>query len=154
MKFSTNEDILAPIDLVFASVSDFDSFERQALRHGAEISRQDNLDAPGVGMCWNGRFTFRGRKRDVTAEVAQYETPQAFTVASESGGLDGIIAVECIALAPHRTRLSVQVELKPRTIPARVVIQSLKLAKTSLNKRFKKRVADMAKNIEDKAVQT
>ena len=41
MKFSTREDIEAPVDHVFAEVSDFAGFERRALRHGADITRLD-----------------------------------------------------------------------------------------------------------------
>ncbi len=35
MKFSTRKDIDAPIDHVFASVSDFQVYERAAMRRGA-----------------------------------------------------------------------------------------------------------------------
>ena len=48
MKFSTREDIEAPIEHVWAQISNFDAFERQALRRGAEIARSDSQGAPGL----------------------------------------------------------------------------------------------------------
>lgn len=151
MKFSTNEDIAAPIDTVFRRVSDFPGFERQAIRAGADIERTDALDTPGVGMGWKGKFSFRGKTRDLSAQVSRFDAPQGFEINSNSSGLDGQVVVECIPLSAQKTRLNVQVEMRPRTIPARVLVQSLKLAKTALTKRFKRRVSDFARSIEDQA---
>ena len=41
MKLSTREDIEAPIGTVFDAVTDFDGFERQLLRRGVDVTRDD-----------------------------------------------------------------------------------------------------------------
>ena len=56
MKFSTKEDIDAPIDAVFEMLCEFDQFERAAMRRGAEVQRVDQLAEPGVGMLWEAAF--------------------------------------------------------------------------------------------------
>ena len=149
MKFSTREDIEAPIDFVFDRVSDFDAYERRALRQGAEVSRRSDGPA-GVGTIWDVAFTFRGRARRMSAELMTLDRPTAMVIQSGSDGLDVRTEVDLIALSQSRTRVMVSFELKAKTLTARLLLQSLKLAKTKLTKRFKARVLDYAEDIEDR----
>jgi|TARA_B110000879_G_C10941741_1_gene420139 hypothetical protein len=65
MKFSTKDDIDAPIDVVFQMLCDFETFERAAMRLGAEVQRTDTKSTPGVGTAWRGTFSMRGKRRQV-----------------------------------------------------------------------------------------
>ncbi|WP_095589477.1 SRPBCC family protein [Actibacterium ureilyticum] len=151
MKFSTREDINLPADAVFSAVSDFHKFERAALRRGAEVARTDNLDQPGVGATWLSQLTYRGRHRDITSELTAFDAPERMVIDIRSRGLRGDFLVQLIPLSPRRTRLMVQLELRPRTLGVRVFLQSLRLAKSSLNKRFKRAVAEFARDLESQA---
>ncbi|KGB81152.1 MAG: SRPBCC family protein [Confluentimicrobium sp.] len=148
MKFSTREDIAAPVAEVFAAVSDFESFERAALRRGAEVSRTDRLSAPGPGMAWDCAFAFRGKGRRLSAELQQYDAPESMVVLWSSSGLVGTLVLDLVQLSPRQTRMMLQLELKPRTIPARLFVQSLRLAKASLTKRFKRGVRRFARDLD------
>ena len=149
MKFSTREDIEAPIAYVFDRVADFPTYERRALRQGAEVScRTDG--AAQVGTVWDVEFTFRGRPRRIVAELTMLEPPAAMAVASTSDGLEIVTEVDLIALSQSRTRVMVTISVKAKTLTARLLMQSLKLAKTKLTKRFKARVLDYAEDIEDR----
>lgn len=150
MKFSTREDIEAPIEDVFASITDFDGFERQALRRGAEVTRRDSLSVPGVGAEWQLRFTFRGKERDVNARMTEFSPPNGFQAKTKSPSLEGLISVELVALSPRRTRLQVSIDVAPTSLTGRLLVQSLKFAKTNVNKRFAKRVWQFAQVIEAK----
>ncbi|MCG6902101.1 MAG: SRPBCC family protein [Rhodobacter sp.] len=150
MRFSTREDIEAPIDHVFGAISDFEGFERQALRRGAEVQRQDTYGKPGVGSQWQLRFPFRGKQRDVEARMTEYDAPNGFRAETESGGIEGKVALDLVALSPRRTRLQVSIDLKPRSLSARLLIQSLKFARSILTKRFSNRIWQMAQDIETK----
>ena len=59
MKFSTRQDIEAPIEFEFSRVTDFESFERQGMRRGVEVSREDPTGSPGMGSKWAIRAKFR-----------------------------------------------------------------------------------------------
>ena len=148
MKLSTREDIAVPIADVFAHISDFGEFERRAMRRGAEISRIDPPAGPGEGSKWEALFTFRGKERKVKAKVDTLAAPETLTVGSKSGGLDGTFEVRLVALSPSKTRMIVGLELKPTNLSARLLVQSLKLAKGTLTDRFSKAVTDFAKSLE------
>ena len=151
MKFSAKEDIEAPIEQVFALVSDFAALERAALRRGAEVQRTDSLHKPGVGMSWTAAFMARGRQRKLDMVMTTYEPPHAMRFDSVAQGLHSNMTVELVALSRGRTRLSVDLELKPKSISARLFVQSLKLARNTLNKKFHLRMADYASDLEDRA---
>jgi len=144
MKFSTREDIDAPMDVVFRNLTNFEYFERQAMRRGAVVQRTDKLSTPGVGMSWTAKVKYRGRNRKAEIEMIAYAPDEGFAVFSTFSGVQATTAVELVALSKSKTRMMVGSELKPKTLSARVFLQSLKLAKGSLDKRFKRRVSEFA----------
>ena len=150
MKFSTKEDIEAPIDAVFSMLCEFDKFERAAMRRGAEVQRVDKLTEPAVGMKWDAAFDMRGKRREVEIEMVTFEDPTEMRLETVSPGLAGEMCFELMALSRSRTRIVTTLEIKPKTLSARLLVQSLKLAKTSLTKKYKERVGDYAKEMEDR----
>ena len=154
MKLSTREDISAPIDEVFEALCEYESFERLAMRRGIEVQRTDQLKKAGAGARWKIAFDMRGRKRDLALEVVQFEKPNEMTFAGKSSGIEASFVIELIALSRSRTRMSVALDFKPLNLSARLLVQSLKLAKSNLTKRFKLRVADYAKSLEDRLQRT
>ncbi|KIN62400.1 DNA polymerase III subunits gamma and tau [Sulfitobacter noctilucicola] len=150
MKFSTNEDIEAPIDAVFEMLCDFEGFERSAMRRGAEVQRVDRLPKPGVGMTWQARFDLRGKRREMELEMVTFDRPNEIVLESTSPGMLGTTSFELIGLSRSRTRVRVELEIKPLTLSTRLLVQSLKLAKNSLTKKFKLRIAEYAKGMEDR----
>jgi hypothetical protein len=150
MEFTSKEDIEAPIEHVFAEITDFTRFERAALRRGADVQRTDSLKAPGVGMSWRAKFKLRGRMRDLALRLADYDPPNGIKVAAEATTLEGRMTVGLIALSRARTRLTVDLTLEPRTLAGRLIVQSLKLARGNMSKRFRLRVAEYAMDVEER----
>ncbi|MFK7744458.1 MAG: SRPBCC family protein [Roseobacter sp.] len=150
MKFSTRQDVDAPIDRVFEMICAFDVYERAAMRRGADVIRLDSLDAPGIGAKWDVQFTMRGKQRFVSLEVVEFDTPTEITVSLSSRNVIGGVHVELFSLSRSRTRMLVGVEVTPITLAARLFLQSLKLTKSSLNRKFENRIAEHAKDIEER----
>lgn len=148
MKLSTREDIEAPVAYVYQRVSDFPAFERRALRQGVQVNRRAQAEL-AEGSEWDIAFDFRGRKRTVLAMLTQLEPQQLVEIESRSDGLSAVTHVELVPLSAQRTRMLVSFEMRAKTLTARLLLQSLKLAKTKLAKRFKARVLDFAEAIED-----
>lgn len=154
MKFASKEDIEAPIEQVFAVLAEFEAYERSAIRRGAEVRRINDISPPRAGITWAASFNMRGKRRDVELELVDYDPPQAMRFEADSQGLDGVLDLELVALSPKRTRMAVSLDLTPKTLSARLFMQSLKLAKTTLTKRFKLKVADYAKAMEDRLIRS
>lgn len=150
MKFSTREDIEAPIDYVFDQVTDFQAFERSALRRGAEVQRVDDLNTPGVGMAWDVTFKLRGKMRDMQMELTDLDAPHGLVLSSRSPGMGGDLVIDLVALSRGRTRMSMDIELKPANLSSRLLVQSLKLARSNLTTRYKLRIAGFARDLEDR----
>jgi hypothetical protein len=150
MKLSTKEDIEAPIDVVFAMLCEFETFERAAMRRGAEVQRTDSMQMAGVGMAWRAAFNMRGKRRQVEIEMITFDKPNEIALECRSQGLLTLMTLELVALSKNRTRLMTAFDVKPLNLSARLLVQSLKLAKTSLTKKFKLRVADFAKTVEER----
>lgn len=150
MKFSTKEDVEAPIEAVFAMLCDFESLERAAMRRGAEVQRMDTKSAPGIGMSWRSAFNLRGKRRQVEIEMTGFDKPNEMVFECRSQGLLTMMNVELVALSKNRTRIMMSFDIKPLNLSARLLVQSLKLAKTSLTKKYKLRVAEFAKSLEER----
>ncbi|MCT8161525.1 SRPBCC family protein [Pseudoruegeria sp. SHC-113] len=143
MKLSANEDIEAPIDAVFRAVTDFDFFERTALRRGVEVSRTE-----GTMPHWKLGFEYRGKARTLEADLLELQAPSTVKFRGKMGGIFGDLDVELVPLSKNRTRLSVATDLKAQSLTGKLLLQSLKLAKTKITKRYKKRVGSFAADVE------
>ena len=135
-------------------ITDFDSFERSAMRRGADVTRLKDMSEAGAGMAWDTEFQFRGKSRKARLTLTQYDPATGIAIEATSPSLEADFIVDLLALSRTRTRMSVELDLRPRNLSARLMMQSLKLAKTSLTKRFKLRVAEYSKDMEDRYTRT
>lgn len=141
MKFSSRVDIAAPAEFVFDQLADFSTFERAARRKGVSLRRTDTLAAPGAGTAWDIGFRFRGRLRQLNAEITRFERPAALDYVGSSHGFELGLALQIVAPAEGRSRLHVALEAKPRTLGARLLLQSAKLGRGRIEHRFDERIA-------------
>lgn len=151
MQFTSQEDIAAPIDEVFMMLSEFDAYERAALRRGIDVRRGKEDLVKAVGMSWDATFMLRGAEREVTLELTEYDPPNAMRFDADSQGLDTVLTIDLMSLSAQQTRMSIKMDLTPKTLPARLLVQSLKLAKANLTKRFGTKVSDFAKAMEERS---
>lgn len=150
MKFTAQEDIEAPIEHVFSHVTDFAALERSALRRGIEVQRVIDKPEPGPGMTWDAAFMLRGKRREMAIALVEFDAPNSLVLTALSPNIDGRLVVDLVALSRNRTRLNLSIDIKPRTLAARLMLQSLKLARGNVDKRFHKRLAEFARDIEER----
>lgn len=150
MRLSTREDVEAPIGFVFEALCDFDTWERTALRRGADVQRLDDNGVPAPGMGWQVQFTFRGKERSGHLRLTEMEVPQRLSFAGTGSSFEGVLEIDLLELGPRRTRVTVISEARPRTLSARILLQSVKLGKAKLAKGYEQRIARFAAEVEDR----
>ncbi len=150
MKFSTRQDIETPAAYAFAALTDFEGWERAAMRRGAEVSRTDKLRKPGPGMMWNLNFQFRGRKRAMDLRLLQMLPHSKLEFAANSTAIHATMTIDIIEMSASRARLHVMTDMSPLTLTAKLFFQSLRLAKARADRKFSQRIATVAGEIEDR----
>ncbi|HEY0212980.1 MAG TPA: SRPBCC family protein [Paenirhodobacter sp.] len=140
MIFTGKVDIAAPAETVFDTVTDFEALARQARRKGAVMRRLDAGTAAGPDMRWETDFRFRGKDRHMDARVTRFIRPEEMAFEARSRGFDLLVTMQVVALAATRARLHVTVEAHPRTLGARLLLQSARLGQSTLEARFQQRL--------------
>lgn len=148
MRFTTKQDIEAPLDFVYRTMTDFESWERSAMRRGVEVERTDKLSRPGPGMTWASRFSYRGKKRAIDLRLVMMEPPSTLAFSAQSNAVEGTAKLDLMEMSARRTRVHVVVEVSPRSLAARLFLQSLRLARGRIDRKFEQRVAQLASDIE------
>jgi uncharacterized protein YndB with AHSA1/START domain len=148
MYLSTTKDIDAPIESVFDQLTQFENFERAAMHRGAEVRRRGDVEHFGVGMAWDLGVVIRGKARKFVVDVARLSPPTELVVNLDAGDIAGVGSCELFALSRNRTRSSVTIELRALSLPARLLIQSLRLSKGRLTQKLDDRFSDLVNEIE------
>ncbi|WP_180287462.1 SRPBCC family protein [Puniceibacterium antarcticum] len=148
MNFTAQEDIKAPLDQVFAELSDFEAILAAVTQQGGEVQRTDDGDATGVGSRWSSAFELNDKMREITVTLTEYVPPNAMAFVAVSAGIELQARVDLVALTSVETRVDVVVDMLPKTMSARLLMQPMKLARGKLADKFQSRVKTYAKELE------
>lgn len=140
MKFSTRHDVDVPAERLFDAVADFDRLERTLVRRGARVQRLD--PATGSPMAWNVTFDWRGRARSMALAVTRFDRPEAIEMRGQAEAFDMSFDASVVALSRRRSRLLLTAKVRPRTMKARLLLQTAKLTKGRLDRNFSDRVRE------------
>lgn len=145
MKFSTRRDVDLPAERLFDAAADFHHIERMLVRRGARVQRVD--PARGSPMAWHLTFNFRGRERELDLAVTRFDRPELLEMRGHADSFELFLTAEVVALSRGRSRLNLQVEVKPRSMKARLLLQTAKLNKGKIDRVFADRVADYVASV-------
>lgn len=151
MKFSNRVDVALPADRLFAQLTDIPALERAALKKGVVMRRLDSLTDKGAGLSWEVGFRLRGKPRQMAVEVTRYDAPVRIEYCGLSAGFEVRLVLEFTALAPRRSRMSTLLEIKPRTLGGRLLLQSARLGRAKLDRRYDERIKSFLRDLESRA---
>ena len=149
MNLETTYVLDAPAEYVFKRITDHADFEALLMGYGANIERLDDEISLNVGMKWAIDGNFRGKQRQVEVSLTQLIENELVSYASESKDVNATVDMKLEALSPKQTRFSIDMTPKANTISARLILQSAKLARKTLEKRVNRRFADFCQRLED-----
>lgn len=141
MKFKVNEDVDAPLDMVWSRFTDFSSFESDVRKRGVELTRVGNWSETTVGVEWRGTASVRGKKRAIAARVGTFHPTDLCVIESRIGGMDCHYELSFISLGPEVTRVALVLDLSAKTLTARLLLQTLKLARGRVMQRIQSTLA-------------
>lgn len=150
MKLKAQTDINAPIKFVFRRAVEFQRWERQAMRRGATVKRLDQAETPEVGNSWDIGFQFRGKMRDLRAELTAVDAPNELVIETLSGGISGKTKIEFVALSPNKTRMLLGTEMAASSLAGRLLLQSLRLGQGRIEGRISSRLGSFAGTVEER----
>ncbi len=148
MKFSATQEVALSADALFARVTDFDMFEEAAERRGLLAVRLDGSGPVRPGSGWSVDFSYRGKMRNLQMEVVDLATPTRMALDGKGGGFEIGFLARVEERGPELSFLTVETELKPRTLGARLLVNSMRFGKRALTRRYARRVAELARGIE------
>ncbi|PTV95574.1 hypothetical protein C8J27_104212 [Rhodobacter aestuarii] len=152
MKFSNRVDVALSADQLFEQLTDLAAIERAARRKGVSMRRLDTLQAKGAGMSWDVGFMLRGRARQMIVDVTRFEPAALVDYAGTSSSFELTLSLGFTTLAPNRTRLTTGLEVRPRTLGARLLLQSARLGRANLDRRYDERIKSFLRELETRAV--
>lgn len=148
MKINGKHDVDVPLGFVARVLADIHGWERAALRRGLDVRRTDRLAAAGVGSSWNARFSFRGKPRVVELKVIELDPNGRIVVSFVGKSAQGTATLVPLAMSAHRTRVTASLDVQARTLSARLLFQSMRLARQRVVRKFEQRLAQFCAEVE------
>jgi hypothetical protein len=148
VKFKVSDDVEAPIDWVWEGFTDFAAIEADIRARDAELSRVGDWKEAALGVAWRGSVPVRGKVRTIEARIAGFVPEEQLCVESRIGGMELHYEVVFAPLSAEVTRVSVTLELKASTLSARLLLQTLKIARRKVIQRLEGAVVRQGQAVE------
>ncbi|MBF9059746.1 hypothetical protein HKCCSP123_11185 [Rhodobacterales bacterium HKCCSP123] len=148
MKFKVSEDVDAPQGMVWQRFTDFSGFEEDARGRGATVTRVGNWAEAAEGAAWRGEVTIRGKARAITSKVTRLVPQELCEIESRIGGMDCHYEMSFVPLSQDVTRVAVVLDLSANTLTARLLLQTMKLARGKVLQRLQGMIARQGNAVE------
>ncbi|GHC63688.1 hypothetical protein [Neogemmobacter tilapiae] len=147
MKLKAHHDLDIGNHALFAALTDATRWERAAMRKGVEVLRIDGGDELAAGAVWQVTGLVRGKLRSGQLKLRMVEEPSHLLFDFESPMFTGVFVTRLFEMSARRTRVALEVEVRPRTLAARIVLQGARLGRQKLEGRFHARAGVVLRDL-------
>ncbi|MEO0342046.1 MAG: hypothetical protein AAF198_01280 [Pseudomonadota bacterium] len=151
MELNIKQDVDAPIGFVFDKMTAFEAHEMRAMAAG--ISAKRTIDTQ-TQISWDTSFDYLGKPRNMALTVDEIAPPEAMFVALDGSQLNAEADVKLLELSPYLTRIRLKLSINGKSLRARLMVQSARLAKQNITRRMQSRLSGFASEIEFDYLQT
>lgn len=139
MKLKTHHDLDVGNHILFAGLANPTRWERAALRKGIEVTRLDAGDGLVPGAAWQIAGMLKGKLRVGHLKLRAIEEAQMMLYDFETPMFLGVFSIRLLEMSARRTRIALEVEVRPRTLAGRIILQGARLGRQKMEKRFHQR---------------
>lgn len=150
MKLTARTDLDAPIGFVYDCLLDHASWEREAAERGIEVRHVADTPLSGPSSSWQMRLPYRGKLVTLVMQCLQVTSKERLDFALQTNTVEGELQFSLLALSPRRTRLHLSIDVRPRTLAARVFLNTLRLAKGRVEARLETRIKQVGLLIQNR----
>ena len=143
----------APMDWAFTALCDHRFFAARAAANGVTVTSPDTPDTPFADRTWQASGPFRGRPRTADISIKSIAAPVRLQLISTVSNIEAHTDIEFLETGRRRTRMKIRVGLLPRSMTARLIVQSLRFSRPRLTRRLDKATTRFAKMISRRARQ-
>jgi hypothetical protein len=101
------------------------------------------------GIKWQIGYPLRGKYRIVDLTLVEADVPNTLVFDVQNPTMAGKMRIDVIPLSRTQTRLKVDSVLQPKSLSARLLVHSMKLARSKFNRRFARRLETFAIRLEE-----
>ncbi|WOI56777.1 SRPBCC family protein [Palleronia sp. LCG004] len=136
-------DIRAPRARIFDALSDFETIENRLRGRGALVERVDDGGAGPSGAAWRLEFDLLEKRRALEAHVIRIAPDDALAIAARSSGLDLTLDAVLSDTSGEATRMTLDATILAATLKGKVLLQSMKLARSRITRAIENRIDDL-----------
>mgnify|MGYP002152317409 FL=1 len=134
--------------MVWERFIDFSGFEEETRGRGVTLTRVGNWTETAENVEWRGVVTIHGKARPIASRVAQLVAQKLCVIESRIGGMECHYEMNFVPLSTEVTRVALVMDLSAKTLTARLLLQTLKLARSRVLQRLQGLIARQGNEVE------
>lgn len=148
MDITAKIDINAPREFTYKSLLDFDAHEKRIAAYGAEIARTKDIEKGDSHHEWSLSVNWRGQNRDLTLRTLDMVPSEVLTLETVSDLFTIHYDFKLISLSPKTSRLRLKTQTKGKSLKARILLQSARLASSRIERDLRSRMQVFGDDVE------
>ncbi len=149
MELSYSSIINVPKAFAFARATDFVQFEAEGFGKLSPFERRSEIEAPNIGTRWRTSSEFQGRARRFSLELLELKPSELMVLGNKSEKYDIEARFSFEEHTEGETEFSFKLVAKAQSITARLILQTIQLARGRIESSMTTEFEKMGRNMED-----